>query len=174
MVARSVHSALVEQVPSVTDLTRTIIEEARSAIRDLLDLEAELQEAAERLEGDHRSMTNGTPRSSIGSKRKAATRIPTAWSMILTGLGFQETDWDKPVGALSGGQRARLALAKGLLARPDLLLMDEPTNHLDLAGLRWLEGFIGHWPGSSSRHLPRPRTSWTQSPPGSGYWKEAG
>jgi len=60
----------------------------------------------------------------------------------LHGLGFPDEQFNQKVQGLSGGERARLALAKLLLEQPDLLLLDEPTNHLDIEGRRWLEDFL--------------------------------
>src|SRR6188768_2092583 len=61
---------------------------------------------------------------------------------VLHGLGFDDARIDGDVGALSGGWKMRVAMARVLLGRPDVLLMDEPTNHLDIESIIWLESFL--------------------------------
>ncbi|MSO52800.1 MAG: glycosyl transferase family 1 [Acidobacterium sp.] len=61
---------------------------------------------------------------------------------VLHGLGFDDERIDGDVGALSGGWKMRVAMARVLLGKPDVLLMDEPTNHLDLESIIWLESFL--------------------------------
>src|SRR5476649_3042420 len=67
---------------------------------------------------------------------------------VLHGLGFEDDRIDGDVGELSGGWKMRVAMAKVLLGRPDVLLMDEPTNHLDIESIIWLESFLKSFAGS--------------------------
>ena len=67
---------------------------------------------------------------------------------VLAGLGFHEDQVEGDAGALSGGWKMRVALARVLLGRPDVLLMDEPTNHLDIESIIWLEQFLKTYPGT--------------------------
>ncbi len=67
---------------------------------------------------------------------------------VLHGLGFEEDQIEADVGELSGGWKMRVALARVLLGRPDVLLMDEPTNHLDIESIIWLEQFLKSFEGA--------------------------
>ena len=67
---------------------------------------------------------------------------------LLRGLGLPETDFEKPIRALSGGQKKLIGLARLMLARPSVLLLDEPDNHLDMPGKAYLEKLINEYPGA--------------------------
>lgn len=68
--------------------------------------------------------------------------------MVLHGFQFFDEDYSRKISTLSGGQRTRLALAKILLEKKDLLILDEPTNHLDIETLTWLENYLPKYPGA--------------------------
>lgn len=67
---------------------------------------------------------------------------------ILKGLGFNETDFDKKISELSGGQKTRVFLGRLLISKPDIILLDEPTNHLDIDSVIWLENYLLNYKGS--------------------------
>ncbi len=124
---------VLDQVMDVAEEVQTI-EAELSLLADQLELplpEAELTAAAQRqsrlLEEYHR----------LGGYDLAARA-----RKVLAGLGFSEEDMERPVEEMSGGWAMRVALARILLAEPDLILLDEPTNHLDLDSLVWLEEYL--------------------------------
>ena len=110
-------------------------EELRSIEHALV--EAETQHKGELIAGLHGRLTDIE---GYSAKARAAE--------LLSGLGFSQTDLEKPVAAFSGGWRVRLNLARALMCRSDLLLLDEPTNHLDLDAVFWLEGWLQSYRGT--------------------------
>jgi ATP-binding cassette subfamily F protein 3 len=81
-------------------------------------------------------------------KQLGGWEIEARVAEVLKGLGFSLADQKRRTEEFSGGWQMRIALAKLLLARPNLLLMDEPTNHLDLPARNWLEEYLADYPGS--------------------------
>jgi ATP-binding cassette subfamily F protein 3 len=81
-------------------------------------------------------------------ERRGGFEIETKAQEILTGLGILPEDHSKMTEQFSGGWKMRIALAKVLVTRPDLILMDEPTNYLDLETIQWLEGWLKQFSGA--------------------------
>ncbi len=131
---------------------RTLYEEACLAFRPVLDMKAEMHALEERLgdpvipEAEHNEMLARYSDLQDHFRLAEGYSIDLKIATVLGGLGFSQDDWQRPTETFSGGWQMRLALAKLLLARPDLLLLDEPTNHLDLDARNWLEEFLLGYP----------------------------
>ena len=82
-------------------------------------------------------------------ERRGGYTYETRIKQVLTGLGFDASDYTLSLDHLSGGQRTRAFLARLLLSNPDILLLDEPTNHLDIRAVEWLEGYLNQWDGAA-------------------------
>ena len=121
----------------------------RSAIDYALDGDTELREVETALaaaEAAHDGDVLATLHERLYSIDGYAARARAA--KLLHGLGFDETDQNRPVAEFSGGWRMRLNLARALLCRSDMLLLDEPTNHLDLDAVLWLQSWLTSYPGT--------------------------
>ncbi len=81
-------------------------------------------------------------------EEKGGYRYESDIKGVLRGLGFTPDEFDKKISECSGGQRTRVAIAKILLEKPDVMLLDEPTNHLDLKVVRWLENHLSNYQGT--------------------------
>ncbi len=133
---------------------RTVFGECLSVFDEALALETELDELTHRMA----EVDPSTPefqavmdRYEWCSNRFQALDGYTKEAQVGTvvgGLAFPRKDWDRPCEEFSGGWQMRIALAKLLLAKPNLLLLDEPTNHLDLEARNWLEDYLRCYPSA--------------------------
>jgi ATP-binding cassette, subfamily F, member 3 len=131
---------------------RSVFEECLSVFDELRQMETEIESLAGQMAIlDHQSSeyAAAAERYSMLQGRFHALdgyALDAQVGSVLTGLGFGKTDWARRTEEFSGGWQMRIALAKLLLARPNLLLLDEPTNHLDLETRNWLEGYLRTYP----------------------------
>ena len=132
---------------------KTVHEEVVVAFAPLLALKEEQHRIEDQLahEGDtadHERLLTRYAEVTERFKDRGGYEIEASVADVLKGLGFSLEDQERRCEEFSGGWQMRIALAKVLLARPNLLLMDEPTNHLDLPARNWLEEYLADYPGS--------------------------
>ncbi|MGB8259903.1 MAG: ABC-F family ATP-binding cassette domain-containing protein [Terracidiphilus sp.] len=131
---------------------RSVFDECLSVFDEIRDMAAEVERlAAQMAELDHESpeYDSVAERYSLVQERFHALdgyALDAQVGAVLTGLGFGKEDWSRQTDEFSGGWQMRIALAKLLLAKPNLLLLDEPTNHLDLETRNWLEDYLRAYP----------------------------
>ena len=132
------------------DTNGSILEVAMTAFERVLQVEKEIDELGKRLEKDHEN--NELLIQYTDALHEMDTldgyTIHHRTEEILQGLGFANSDLQRPFREFSGGWRMRVLLAKMILQQPDLLLLDEPTNHMDLPSIEWLEKYLQHYQGS--------------------------
>lgn len=137
-------------------LDRSILAEALRSKEDLLAYTEELelvQQALSDNADDHESKEYHDLLDRFGElnhkfEDAGGFTIEAESAKVLSGLGFTEKDFERPLREFSGGWQMRVLLAKLLIKRPDILLLDEPTNHLDLESMMWLEEFLNGYEGS--------------------------
>ncbi len=123
---------------TVFDSVRALEQEHEDLSRSLGDMDPEGDEYRQISERLHRVDSEFHARGGYTLESQAGT--------VLAGLGFGREEWQRRTEEFSGGWQMRIALAKLLLAKPNLLLLDEPTNHLDIEARNWLETYLAAYP----------------------------
>ena len=143
--APAMRSARLDQdVPLVED--RSVFNVVADGLGDLAQLVTDYHDAATSLATDHsEARLADFGRLQHELEERGGWTVEQRVELVLDRLALPA---DQRVGALSGGWRRRVMLARALVAQPDLLLLDEPTNHLDIDAIDWLETFVAGYPGA--------------------------
>lgn len=132
------------------DTNDSILQVALSAFDKILLLEKEIESLGKCLEKEHENeaLLHEYSDKLHEMDTLGGYNIHHKTEEVLQGLGFANSDLQRPYKEFSGGWRMRVLLAKMILQQPDLLLLDEPTNHLDLPSIEWLEKYLVHYKGA--------------------------
>ena len=126
---------------------RTVHDAMLDAFADVREMETELHDLAARM-GDEPDLVTRYGAMETEFETLGGYDYNTRIKQTLTGLGFDQELWGRPLSQLSGGQRTRAYMATLLLRQPDVLLLDEPTNHLDIDSCEWLEQWLRSYTGA--------------------------
>lgn len=133
---------------------RTVLQTVITGQKEIIQLETQITRLHETLDtmdaanARHESLLTQLGTLEHHYEAMGGYRLESLAKSILSGLGFSETDFTRPLFEFSGGWRMRVYLALLLVRKPDLLLLDEPTNHLDIPSLEWLEQYLLGFKGS--------------------------
>lgn len=128
----------------------TLWETCLNIFADILEMEAALKDCMQAMSDPDQAVEAVSRYGSLEQafERKGGYTYEVRIKQTLSGLGFEENDYHRPLTQLSGGERTRALLAKLLLESPDVMMLDEPTNHLDIEAVEWLESFLKDWDGA--------------------------
>jgi ATP-binding cassette subfamily F protein 3 len=125
---------------------RSLFEEARTALQPIFDAQEELVRLGESLaaatDDERGRLTTKYDRLNDWLRHHSGYTVEHQIEEVLHGLGFQDSDFERPLESFSGGQQSRVMLAKLLLSAPDVMFLDEPSNHLDIKATEWLEDYL--------------------------------
>lgn len=134
---------------------KTVFGETMEVFKDVLDLEKEIKHINKQLvertdyesEG-YSALIERLNEIHLKLGTMESEKMESKIEKVLKGLGFNRSEFERPLAEFSGGWQMRVELAKILLTEPDLLLLDEPTNHLDIESILWLEEYFQSYPGA--------------------------
>ena len=139
----------------VCDYTTTIWEETMSAFEEhnllqqkIIQLTQMLADRTDWESAEYGALTQQLTDANERLHHIGGATIEKDTERVLCGLGFKQTDFDRPLRTFSNGWQMRVSLAKILLQNPEIILLDEPTNHLDIESIQWLEDYLANFAGS--------------------------
>lgn len=131
------------------DENKTMIDEIMTVYERLIQLEKDLEVVSHMLKTDHsEGMLKRYTMIEEEFSRLGGYEYHYNVDMILTKFGFTKAEYDRQIKTFSGGEKTRIAFAKLLMKKPDLLILDEPTNHMDIEIIEWLEEYLKKYPGA--------------------------
>ena len=131
------------------DENRTLIQEIMLVYEKLQKLEMDIKNTTLLLESNHsEAMLKRYSLLEEEYSRLGGYEYHFNIDMILSRFGFEKTEYDRQIKTFSGGEKTRIAFAKLLMKKPDLLILDEPTNHMDIEIIEWLEDYLKKYPGA--------------------------
>jgi len=139
----------------IVESNKTVFEETKTALVEIKQLENNISKYNDEISArsdyetnDYINLVQKLSEANERYKYLGGHSIEQVIEQVLTGLGFERTEFSRNLKEFSGGWQMRVELAKILITKPDCILLDEPTNHLDIESIQWLESFLKNYDGA--------------------------